>query len=77
MKELVRFIVTPIVENPEAIDITEIDSEKGKVIQLRVAQSDLGRVIGKQGRTAKAIRTILLAASAKLDVRYGLDIIEE
>lgn len=77
MKELVRFIVTPIVENPEAIDITEVDSEKGKVIQLRVAQSDLGRVIGKQGRTAKAIRTILLAASAKLDVRYGLDIIEE
>ncbi len=77
MKELVRFIVSPIVENPDAIEITEVDSEKGKTLQLRVAQSDLGRVIGKQGKTAKAIRTILLAASAKSEVRYGLDIIEE
>lgn len=77
MKELVKYIVTPIVEFPEQIDTREVESEKSTVIELRVAESDLGKVIGKQGRTAKAIRTLLSAASARAGKRYSLEIIED
>ncbi|MBQ3033520.1 MAG: KH domain-containing protein [Deferribacterales bacterium] len=77
MKELVKYIVTPIVEFPEQIDTRETEGEKSTVIELRVAESDLGKVIGKQGRTAKAIRTLLSAASARAGKRYTLEIIED
>ncbi len=76
MKELVKYIVTPIVEFPDKIDTREVDGEKSTIIELRVAESDLGKVIGKQGRTAKAIRTLLSAASARAGKRYSLEIIE-
>ncbi len=79
MKELVNYIVTSIVEFPEVPMnriIEEGENEKGKVLKLYVAESDLGKVIGKQGRTAKSIRSILAAASARKGERYGLEIVE-
>lgn len=77
MKELVRYIVTPIVEFPDQVDVREVEGDKFTVIELRVAESDLGKVIGKQGRMAKAIRTLLSAASVKAGKKYGLEIIEQ
>lgn len=76
MKELVNYIVTSIVEFPEQVKIEEGENEKGKVLKLYVAESDLGKVIGKQGRTAKSIRSILAAASARKGERCGLEIVE-
>ncbi len=63
-------------EIPEQVKIEEGENEKGKVLKLYVAESDLGKVIGKQGRTAKSIRSILAAASARKGERYGLEIVE-
>ncbi len=77
MIELVKHIVTPIVEFPTQIEIREVEGEKSTIIELKVAESDLGKVIGKQGRTAKAIRTLLSAASARAGKRYSLEIIEK
>lgn len=77
MIELVRYIASAIVEFPDKVEVSETEGEKGPVIELRVAESDLGKVIGKQGRTAKAIRTLLAAASAQSGKRYGLDIVEK
>ena len=77
MKELVRYIVTPIVEFPDQVDVREVEGDKFTVIELRVAESDLGKVIGKQGRMAKAIRTLLSAASVKAGKKYGLEIVEQ
>ncbi|MDE7169271.1 MAG: KH domain-containing protein, partial [Mucispirillum sp.] len=71
------YIVKSIVEFPDQVDIREGENEKGKVLELRVAESDLGKVIGKQGRTAKSIRSILAAAGARKGERYGLDIVEK
>ena len=76
MKELIREIVTALVDNPEQVHITEIVGEKTAVIELRVAQTDFGKVIGKKGRTAQSIRTILSAASAKQERRCILEILE-
>lgn len=76
MKELVKYIVTSIVEFPDQVQIEEGENEKGKVLKLHVAESDLGKVIGKQGRTAKSIRSIIAAASACKGERYGLEIVE-
>ncbi len=76
MKELVKVIVEPLVEKPEEIDIREVEGENGTVIELRVNEADLGKVIGKQGRTAKAIRTILNAASVRKGKRVLLEIID-
>lgn len=76
MKELVRYIVSPIVEFPDQVDVREVESERAIVIELRVAESDLGKVIGKQGRTAKAMRTLLSAASAQTGKKYALEIVE-
>ncbi len=76
MKELIKFISQSLVDNPEKVEVTEVIGEQTSVIELRVAKEDLGKVIGKQGRTAKAIRTILSAASAKLNKRSVLEIIE-
>ena len=76
MKELVNYIVKSIVEFPDQVKIEEGENEKGKVLKLSVAESDLGNVIGKQGSTAKSIRSILAAASARKGERYGLEIVE-
>lgn len=76
MKELVKYIAQSLVDNQEKVEVTEIVGEQTSVIELRVAKEDLGKVIGKQGRTAKAIRTILSAASAKIHKRSVLEIIE-
>ena len=76
MKELIKFIAQALVDNPDKVEVTEVAGEQTSVIELRVAKEDLGKVIGKQGRTAKAIRTILSAASTKIHKRAVLEIIE-
>jgi uncharacterized protein len=76
MKELVRFIAQALVDNPEEVQVKEIEGEQTSVIELKVAKEDLGKVIGKQGRTARAMRTILSAASTKIRKRAVLEILE-
>ncbi|MCY3624564.1 MAG: KH domain-containing protein [Candidatus Dadabacteria bacterium] len=76
LKEFVEFMAKSIVDNPEEVQVTEVAGEKTTVIELRVASEDLGKVIGKQGRTAKAIRSILSAAAAKMKKRAVLEILE-
>jgi len=76
MKELIKFIAQALVDYPDKIDVAEVQGEQTSVIELRVAKEDLGKVIGKQGKTAKAMRTILSAASAKVHKRVVLEIIE-
>ena len=76
MKELVEVIAKALVEHPEEVVVTETQSEKAIVIELRVAQSDMGKVIGKQGRIAKAIRSVVKAASAKEDRKVIVEIIQ-
>lgn len=76
LKEFVEFMAKSIVDNPEEVQVTEVAGEKTTVIELRVASEDLGKVIGKQGRTAKAIRSILSAAAAKIKKRAVLEILE-
>ena len=76
MKELVGFIATSLVDDREAVQVTEVTRDDTTVLELRVAREDLGKVIGKQGRTARAMRTILSAASTKLRKRSVLEIIE-
>ncbi len=76
MKELVEFIVKSLVDNPDKVLIEEVEGEKTTVIELRVDPSDLGKVIGKQGRTARAVRTILNAAGIKKNKRVVLEILE-
>lgn len=76
MKELVRFIAQSLVDNPEQVQVNEIEGEQTSVIELKVAKEDLGKVIGKQGRTARAMRTILSAASTKIRKRAVLEILE-
>lgn len=76
MKELIKFIAQALVDHPDQIEVAEVEGEQTSVIELRVAKEDLGKVIGKQGKTAKAMRTILSAASAKVQKRMVLEIIE-
>lgn len=76
LKELVTYVAKSLVDNPEAVQITEVEGEHTSVLELRVAKEDLGKVIGKQGRTARAIRTILAAASSKAKKRTVLEILE-
>jgi hypothetical protein len=76
MKELIEFIAKALVDKPEEVIVTEIEGEQTSVIELKVAKEDLGKVIGKQGRTARAMRTILSASSTKLRKRSVLEIIE-
>lgn len=76
MKELIKYIAQSLVDNPDHVEVSEILGEQTSVIELRVAKEDLGKVIGKQGRTAKAMRTILSAASTKVRKRAVLEIIE-
>jgi predicted RNA-binding protein YlqC (UPF0109 family) len=76
MKELIAYIAKALVDKPEEVLVTEIEGEQTSVIELKVAKEDLGKVIGKQGRTARAMRTILSAASTKINKRSVLEIIE-
>jgi len=77
MRALVEQIAQALVDAPADVQVTPVEEGEATVLELRVAQPDLGKVIGKQGRTAKSIRTILGAASMKLKKRYTLEIIEE
>ncbi len=76
MKELIQYIVKALVDNPDKVAVTEIAGEKSIIYELRVGEGDLGKVIGKEGRTAKAIRTIITAAAMKQGKRTVLEIIE-
>jgi hypothetical protein len=76
IRELIEFIAKALVDVPDSVTVREIEGEQSSVMELRVAKEDLGKVIGKQGHTARAMRTILSAASAKLKKRAVLDIIE-
>lgn len=76
MRMLVEQIAQALVDAPNDVQVNAVESDQGTVLELRVAVGDLGKVIGKQGRTAKSIRTILGAASMKLKKRYTLEIIE-
>lgn len=76
MKELVEMIAKALVDNPDQVVVTEVEGEQTTVLELRVSQPDLGKVIGKQGRTARAIRTLLGAAGMKLRKRFVLEILE-
>ena len=76
MKDLISYIAKALVDKPEEVVVTEIEGEQTSVIELKVAKEDLGKVIGKQGRTARAMRTILGAASTKIKKRSVLEIIE-
>jgi uncharacterized protein len=76
MKEFVEYIAKNLVDHPEAVKVTEIDGEKTIVYELRVGDGDLGKVIGRKGQTAKSIRTLLTATSAKQGKRAVLEILE-
>lgn len=76
MKELISFVVAKLVDQPDAVEVTEREEDDTIIIELRVAKEDLGKVIGKQGRTAKAMRSLLSAAAGKLEKRSRLEILE-
>ncbi|MFH2044821.1 MAG: KH domain-containing protein [Pseudomonadota bacterium] len=76
MKDLIYLIAQALVDNPEQVTVAEVQGNQTSVLELKVAKEDLGKVIGKQGRTARAMRTILSAASAKVKKRTVLEIIE-
>jgi len=76
MKDLIETIGKALVDYPDDVEVKEVEGEATTVLELRVAQTDLGKVIGKQGRTARAIRTILGASGMKLKKRFVLEILE-
>ena len=76
LKELVEFIVKKLVDNPQSVSVNEVCGEQATIIELRVAPEDLGKVIGKEGRTARAIRTLVHASAAKEHKRAVLEILE-
>ncbi len=76
MKDLITHIAQALVDHPEQVSVSEVEGNQTSVLELKVAKDDLGKVIGKQGRTARAMRTILSAASAKIKKRTVLEIIE-
>ncbi|MBP1770054.1 MAG: RNA-binding protein domain [Candidatus Aminicenantes bacterium] len=77
MKELVELIAKALVDQPDKVVVTQLEGEQTTVLELKVAPEDLGKVIGKQGRTARAIRILLGAGGMKLKRRYNLEIIEK
>jgi uncharacterized protein len=76
MKELIEYMAKALVDSPDEVSVSEVEGEMTSVLELKVAKSDLGKVIGKQGRTARAMRTILSAASTKMKKRAVLEILE-
>lgn len=77
MKELVEYLARRLVNEPDAVDVKETQGDTASVLELRVAKDDLGRIIGKQGRTAKAIRTMLNAAASRVNRKVVLEIVED
>lgn len=77
VEELVREIARALVDEPEAVEVQSVARDENTILKLKVAPGDVGKVIGKQGRTARSVRTILSAVSMKLHHRYTLDILEE
>ena len=77
MKELVEFMAKALVDNPAQVEVTEIAGRNTSVFELKVAKEDMGKIIGKKGRNAQAMRTLLNAASAKLKKRVVLEIIDQ
>ena len=77
MKGLVQFVARHLVNNPDAVEVKETQGDTASVLELKVAKDDLGRIIGKQGRTAKSIRTILNAAASRTNRKVVLEIVEE
>ena len=75
-KELVEYIASSLVDNPDQVQVRETEGEQGTVLQLSVSQEDIGKIIGRQGRTARAIRTLIGAGSAKNKKRVFLEIVE-
>ena len=76
MKELVELVAKKLVEHPEDVQVRVIEGEESQSYELRVHEDDMGRIIGRNGKTAKALRTVVGAAAAKADVRASLEIIE-
>jgi hypothetical protein len=76
LKEMIEYIAKSLVDNPDEVQVSEVEGEQTSVIELKVAKEDLGKVIGKQGRTARAMRTLLGAASTKARKRSVLEILE-
>lgn len=76
MKQLVEFIAKSLVDNPESVEVTQVEGERSLILELRVAQEDLGKVIGKQGRIAKAMRAVVKAAAAKEGKTVHVEIID-
>ena len=76
MKDLVEFIARALVNEPDAVAVSEVQGDKGSVLELKVAPGDLGKVIGRQGRTARSLRTIVAAAGQKSRKRVVLEIVE-
>ncbi len=77
MKELVEYLARQLVSNPDAVEVKETQGDTASVLELKVAKDDLGRIIGKQGRTAKSIRTIVNAAASRTNRKVVLEIVEE
>jgi predicted RNA-binding protein YlqC (UPF0109 family) len=76
LKDLVEFMAKSLVDNPDDVEVNEIPGDQSTIVELKVAKPDLGKVIGKQGRTARSMRTILAAASTKMNKRSVLEIVE-
>ena len=76
LKELIEFIAKALVDDPDAVEVEAVDGEKTVILELNVGDGDLGKVIGKDGRTARALRTLLAASSAKHEKRAVLEILE-
>ncbi|HKO56827.1 MAG TPA: KH domain-containing protein [Thermoanaerobaculia bacterium] len=76
MKDLIEFVAKSLVDDPEAVEVHTVEREQATIFELEVAPPDLGKVIGRQGRTARAIRTLLAAAGQKTRRRYSLDILD-
>jgi predicted RNA-binding protein YlqC (UPF0109 family) len=77
VKELIELIAKSLVDNPDNVEVSQLEGEQSSIIELKVAPDDIGKVIGKQGRTAQAIRVILGAAGMKLKKRFNFEIIEK
>ena len=77
MKDFIDYLAKSLVDNPDAVEVKETQGEAASVLELRVAKEDLGRIIGKQGRTAKSLRTILNAAASRVNRKVVLQIVEE